>query len=239
MTHEELSTLVPLYALDALEGAEHAAVEAHLGSCDECLAGLDRSRAVAASLVPDSAPPSGVWDRIAAEIDRLSVPGQPNVISIDSGRRRRERRWGLIAGVAAAAALVLAGLVVAQRTLISDLTGDSAIVAAAERALGEPGTFVDDFLVEGEAVAKVVLTGDGRGYVLPTESLPALSADRAYQLWVINDERAVISAGVLGHTPAPATFTWTGTVTGFALTREIAGGVVSSEGDVVSVISEA
>lgn len=74
---------------------------------------------------------------------------------------------------------------------------------------------------------------------LPTESLPALAVDRAYQLWVINDEGAVVSADLLGHTPAPSTFTWTGTVTGFALTREIAGGVVSSHGDVVSVISEA
>lgn len=36
----------------------------------------------------------------------------------------------------------------------------------------------------------------------------------------------------------PATFTWTGEVTGFAPTREVAGGVVSSEGDVVSVIAD-
>jgi hypothetical protein len=56
---------------------------------------------------------------------------------------------------------------------------------------------------------------------------------------VINDIEDVISAGVLGNEPAPATFTWTGDTTGFALTREVAGGVVSSAGDVVSVITDA
>jgi hypothetical protein len=44
---------------------------------------------------------------------------------------------------------------------------------------------------------------------------------------------------VLGNRPGPSTFTWTGEVTGFALTREIAGGVVSSAGDVVAVITDA
>jgi hypothetical protein len=48
----------------------------------------------------------------------------------------------------------------------------------------------------------------------------------------------VISAGVLGNNPEPATFTWTGDVSGFALTREVAGGVISSAGDVVSVIED-
>lgn len=46
----------------------------------------------------------------------------------------------------------------------------------------------------------------------------------------------MISAGVLGNDPRPERFTGTGEVAGFALTRERAGGVVSSEGDVVSVI---
>ena len=43
-------------------------------------------------------------------------------------------------------------------------------------------------------------------------------------------------AGVLGNEPVPSRFTWTDDVAGFALTREVAGGVVSSEGDVVSVV---
>jgi hypothetical protein len=55
---------------------------------------------------------------------------------------------------------------------------------------------------------------------------------------VINDTDDVISAGVLGPEPAPSTFRWSGPIAGFALTREVAEGVVSSAGDVVSVIAD-
>lgn len=83
-----------------------------------------------------------------------------------------------------------------------------------------------------------MLTSAGRGYVLPTDALDPLSTDRTYQLWVINTDADVISAGVLGADPTASSFTWTGDVSGFALTREVAGGVVSSAGDVVAVISD-
>jgi anti-sigma-K factor RskA len=228
MTHEQIKELVPLYALDALEADEFSTVEAHVGSCPDCAAEIDDSRAVAASLVPDAPAPAAVWDRIVETIDEETLP--PPAISLDA---RRARRFGTLATVAAAMALVLAGVLVSQLDLIRD-----PIAAAAERAASEQGTFVDDFLVEGQPVAKVILTDDGRGYILPSDNLPALSVDRAYQLWVINDVGVVISAGVLGHRPAPATFTWTGGVSGFALTREVAGGVISSAGDVVSVIAD-
>jgi anti-sigma-K factor RskA len=111
-------------------------------------------------------------------------------------------------------------------------------VAAADRIAEEPGSIVGDFVVDDAAVAQVVLSSDGQGFVIPTNDLPALEQTRTYQLWVVNDTEDVISAGVLGNSPVPATFTWTGEVTGFALTREVAGGVVSSAGDVVSVISD-
>jgi hypothetical protein len=84
----------------------------------------------------------------------------------------------------------------------------------------------------------VVLTADGYGYVVPGEDLAALGVDRTYQLWVITDDELVISAGVLGNDPKPAIFIWNGGVSGFALTREVAGGVVSSAGDVVSVVTD-
>jgi anti-sigma-K factor RskA len=144
------------------------------------------------------------------------------------------RAWVIISGVAQPC--WCCGLVVGQRALISNLTGGDCRLA--ERAAEEPGSLVSDFIVDGTAVAQVVLTEDGRGFVVPLDDLPALDEERTYQLWVINDEADVISAGVLGRDPAPATFTWTGPVAGFALTREVAGGVISSAGDVVSVISD-
>jgi hypothetical protein len=51
----------------------------------------------------------------------------------------------------------------------------------------------------------------------------------------VTPDEQVISAGVLGSDPAPSRFTWSGDVAGFALSREVAGGVESTAGDVVSV----
>lgn len=232
MTHELTNVLLPLYAIDSLTADETLEVESHLDTCPECRHELDSYHAAASALVPDTEAPPADWDRISDQIDREMAP------VTEMRPKGRPSPWVIISGVAAAMALVLGGLVVGQRALISNLTGDEAVALAAERAAEEPGSLVSDFIVDGTAVAQVVLTEDGRGFVVPLDDLPALEEERTYQLWVINEEADVISAGVLGRDPAPATFTWTGPVAGFALTREVAGGVISSAGDVVSVISD-
>jgi hypothetical protein len=52
---------------------------------------------------------------------------------------------------------------------------------------------------------------------------------------VVTPDDLVISAGVLGSEPLPSRFTWQGQSAAFVLTREVAGGVTSSAGDVVAV----
>ncbi len=47
----------------------------------------------------------------------------------------------------------------------------------------------------------------------------------------------MISAGVLGHDPARSPFQVVGSVTGFAITEEVAGGVPVSEGTLVAAWS--
>jgi hypothetical protein len=235
MNHQEIIDLVPLFALDALEGDEHQAVLAHLASCDQCQAELDEYRSVAAGLVEDGEAPPHVWERIEAELDQID---SLNVVDFDPAPDRSGgggvARWLL--GAAAGIALLLGGVFVGQNLANNNLATDSGVVAAAESAAAQPGSFVSDFIVDGVPVAQVVVTSDGLGYVVPTSDLADLPPERTYQLWVITPEELVISAGVLGSDPAPATFTWAGDIAGFALTREVAGGVVSSEGDVVSVI---
>ena len=227
MSDHPMLEQVPLYALDALEGEERTAFEAHLDGCPECRAELDEYRGVATGLVPDEPATDQTWDRIAGAIAEESQV-------VDLNERRSGGIWPWVAGIAAAAALVL-GVALAQDS--GQLTPDSLDSAAAAAAV-EPGSFVGDFLVDDASVAQVVLTSDGRGFVIPTDELAPLEDTRTYQLWVINGSEDVISAGVLGAAPAPAVFTWTGDIAGFALTREVAGGVVSSEGDVVSLITD-
>jgi anti-sigma-K factor RskA len=235
MSGHEMIDLVPLYALDALDGEEERVLVEHLGTCSRCRAALDEYLDVAANLVHDQPAPEELWERISTAIFTEEATGS-NVVPLV--RPRPSLFWKWATAVAAALAFVFGAIVLNDNLGGDGLTGDD-IIAAASRLADQPGTFVGDFSVEDVTVAQVVLTADGRGFVIPTESLDPLDDARTYQLWVINDTEDVISAGVLGNRPEPSTFTWTGEVIGFALTREVAGGVVSSAGDVVAVITDA
>ncbi len=230
-THEMLD-LVPLYALDALEDQERRDFEDHLIMCDACTVSLDEYHTVATSLVHDEPASAETWNRISAAISTDGA-GMSNVVPLPKSRPGPAWRW--VAGVAAAAAVTLSALLVFDNS--TEQLDDPGIVAAADQIASEDGSFAGDFRVDDVVVAQIVLSDKGRGFVIPTEDLPALKGDRTYQLWVVNEAEEAISAGVLGSRPAPATFTWTEEVTGFALTREVSGGVVSSAGDVVSTIS--
>jgi anti-sigma-K factor RskA len=221
MVHDRLLEMVDLYALDALPPEEQIEVERHMEGCPACEAELADALSVTAALIPDSEPPNHVWDRIVWELD-----AGPVVI-----RRLRNTHWTAIATIAAAIVIVLAGL------LIMTSDGRVTLVAAAETARAETGSMVASLTQGDVTLAEVILTAEGQGYVLPTESLVSLDVSRTYQLWVITADEEVVSAGVLGNAPGPAAFTWDGEVSGFALTREVAGGVPVSAGDVVSVVT--
>jgi hypothetical protein len=225
-THGEMVELVELYALNALEGAELVDFEAHLETCELCQSQVAEALTVTASFVADAPAPTQVWDRIVADID-------PPVATVTELPRRRGPFFALTT-IAAALAIALGGVLIGQNSL----TAEETLTAAAERAADEPGSTVAQFVVDDVTVGEVVLGSDGVGFVLPTDALVDLEDTRTYQLWVINDEGRVISGGVLGHSPTVSTFTWTDGVSGFALTREVAGGVEVSEGDVVAAVTD-
>lgn len=229
--HDRLHDLLPLYALDALDDSESCEMQRHLDYCATCLTELSGHLAVTAAMVPDRPAPDHVWARIATEISDRDG-GTPGTVVPFSARRYRLVTW---LGVAAVAAMVLAWVAITSQLSTDDEGG---VTAAAQSAAVEPGAIVRDFIVDGRSVAEVILTSEGRGYVVPSDALEPLDASRTYQLWVITSDELVISGGVLGSEPEASAFTWTGDVSGFALTREIAGGVVTSEGDVVSVIAD-
>jgi anti-sigma-K factor RskA len=231
MDHDQVLELVPLYALDALDEVDAREVEAHVATCDSCASELAVHHTVSAGLSVDEPPPSGVWERIAGDI---TDPDADTVIDLGSERQQKRSRITWLTVVAAIAALLLGAVAIFQTAANNELTGPEGIVAAAEAAAQEPGAIVTEFTTESGTIGQVVLTADGEGYVIPSELEP-LGPDRTYQLWVITPDEVAISAGVLGSEPGPSRFTWTAGVAGFALTREVAGGVVSSAGDVVSV----
>lgn len=233
MTHDQLLDLTPLYALDALPPEESREFEEHLDDCQACQDELDQHLGTMASLIPDQPAPQAVWERIA---DSIEEP-EPAAEVTDLGKRRESKTWKWVGGLAAAAALLFAGVILTN-VLGAGPLDESTLAAAAEQAAAEDGSIVADFVVEETAVAQLILTENGQGFIVPTDDLEPLDTSRTYQLWVVNTDQQVISAGAIGNDPSVSTFTWTGDVAGFALTREVAGGVVSSEGDVVSVIQD-
>jgi anti-sigma-K factor RskA len=225
---DDMHDLVGAYALDALDESERGAYEAHLATCDECkveLARLQESAAVLAGSV-SATPPPALKERVMAEVRGEPAP----VVPLETRRSRGGPGWAAFA-VAALAAFVLG--VVALVLAVAD-NEPSDVIAAAEAAADEPGSIVADFETDDGVVGQVVLTGDGEGFMIPSNLTP-LDEERTYQLWVVTPDEQIISAGVLGSDPAPSRFTWSGDVAGFALSREVAGGVASTAGDVVSV----
>ncbi|HEX6299251.1 MAG TPA: anti-sigma factor [Acidimicrobiia bacterium] len=230
--HDSVVDLIPLLALDALEGYEMHRAQRHARACDQCRRELARYESVSAALASEGPAPRHVWDRIVAAIEDAFDDLSLSALEQSPRFARPTRgRFSWLTAVAAAVAIVFAGLAVAGWS--QDPMADLGLVAA--RAANEPGSYVGDFIVDGESVASVVLTIEGRGFVVPGEALEPLGSDRAYQLWVMTPDERVISGGVLGKEPTVAAFTWSGPVSGFALTREVAGGVVESGGDLVAV----
>lgn len=196
--HDDLA----VYALDALEPDEHAAVDAHLAHCADCRRELDAYLATLGQMAVPEEPPARVWEGISRQI-------RTPVIQMES--RRRTPRWLL----AAAAVVVVLGVGAVALTMGGgDSESVSDLAAAAAR---DPDSTVADL-----SLARVVVT-DGDDYVL-FDDLPALSSDETYQLWR-TDEGEPVSLGVLGDGGEGAVqLDLPQGVASFAVSQEPAGG---------------
>jgi anti-sigma factor RsiW len=197
-------------------------------------------------------------DRLAA---RLDPPGQERdlgdgtagdgrapVVPIGTTARRRRARWasagaGLVAAAAAVLALVF-GLQVHQLNgQVNALRSGPQLSAAERAALASPSTrkvplAATDATGPDSTPATVVLTAAGTGFLVDDagDGLTPLPDDRTYQLWGVVGGRA-ISLGLLGPRPGIVPFSVAGSapVTEFAITDEVAGGVVTSVNHPVAV----
>jgi Anti-sigma-K factor rskA/Putative zinc-finger len=195
--HDDLA----VYAIDALEGDELAAVEAHLATCAECQAELAVYQATLSLTVEDEQPPPWLWDQIAADATVRPVP--PPVPAPVTGepappagaappapplhlQSRRPRR--IVAALAAAAAVVVALLLapaIADRVSDDD---DSELVADDLPI----GTITAE---DGTPIARV--EADDQGSLVRFEQATPLTPEQAYQLWSLDGPQPV-SLGVLG-----------------------------------------
>lgn len=218
MDSHNLDTIAT-HAINALPREEANELDSLLE--DEMVAQLASYERVAVALtdgLPDIAPaaPPDLWDRISQE---AGITPQPDKV-----------HWFhkplLMLTAAAVVAVVAVGATVA---LASQDSAEDARVLAAEAAAVETSMAVTLTSPEGVAAiqADVVIAADGTGYIV-ADSLPRLTENRTYQLWLIVDDR-VVSAAILGNDPQVTEFRAEGNITGVAVSNEQAGGVVVSE----------
>ena len=253
VTHEEAAELLGAYALDALDPAEHQAVDRHLEKCAACRTEVADHREVAGLLTPGwSRPPAGLWERIAGSIEEMPPPlDLASVRAMKAARspgpaaatapRRRSFGPGIAAMVAVAAAAVIGVLGVQAVDDGRNNAGDVArgthveqLERSAQAALADPrARTVELASTDGNLHARAVVLPDGTGYLVDTD-LPTLPRERTYQLWaVVGTSR--ISVGVLGPEPGTAPFTMEGDASALAITEETAGGVETTRRDPVVV----
>lgn len=240
LNHADAADFLGVYALDALDGDERAAVEDHVRDCGACQAEVAQHREVAAALAAPgwARAPEGLWDRIAGSLEEapppLRMPSEP-VVSLEGRRPRRFRPLEVAAAAIAAAAVATVGLmglkIVDDERRIDSLKEQAQgaqLSRTANAALADPAARrVDLRSPDTQFVAQAVLLPDGSGYLVDT-NLPDLGRDRTYQLWaVVGSNR--ISVGVLGPKPDVAAFTAPGQTSALAITSEAAGGVIVTQ----------
>jgi hypothetical protein len=204
ITQEDLT----LYALQALEGQEAAAVRAHLAQCAECRAALAEATgdlALLALTVEPQPLPAGARERFLKSIDAKSgsasaaKPEMPatKIVSIDRESTKRVSYWAPRA--AAAALLVIALGMGAEIMRLHDRLQEEAALTRQLKESNARAQAVLDTLT-APAAQRVVLTSvktppapSGRAVYLPARgalifqanNMAALPADKTYELWVI------------------------------------------------------
>jgi anti-sigma-K factor RskA len=256
LQHDDLHTLTGSYAVDALPADELDEFERHLTHCGSCTAEVRGLRETASRLALVSAerPPAAMRDRVltAAERTRQLPPVTENrparsktrqIKSARSARRARAHSPGnawiprISVAVAAAAVAVASVFGVNQHNDQNRLAGIENQLTAARAHSQQVDSVLaanDLHLVSnktkvGGSVSAIVSVSQAK-LVVVTSGLPALSAGKVYELWLLGPDNlakpsGLLTAGAHGRTvPVVAS----GYVHGYSLgvTVEPAGGTL-------------
>jgi anti-sigma-K factor RskA len=245
-----------LYALGALPEAEAAAVRAHAAGCRECQQKLAEARGLIATLafaapqeLPSAAAKEALFMRIAAE-----HATKPQRATARDGKNAGARWWNWILLPATAALAVFSFALWQQnRQLNKDLGQARRVVANLENERLRVKGLVN-VLASPETIT-VKLTGPGYenpasgvvrynlylGVVAYKAELPQPPPDKVYQMWLVPQDGAPISAGVFVQGTPGDDVVWTAQVPpnthpkAFAVTLEPAGGMPQPTGPKVLV----
>ncbi len=249
LTRAELDELLPLYALDAVDGEEREQVTRYIERDSAARAEVRSLREAAALLArPEARAPATLWARIEDSLAESTRDARPTVTApalVSTGPSPRplpgsaseaqpttttRRTWRIAAAalaVAAVAAVIVLGVEVSrQQGRIDDLAAEmrrDPMRREAEDAKAAPGArmvrLVSD---DGTHNAEIVMLPDGTGYFMDHD-LPKLAVGDTYQLWAkvgASDAAHMVSVGVLGGRPGVVPFRLAAPVSRFVVTRE-------------------
>jgi hypothetical protein len=191
MNHDELRDLVPIYALDALDGDVELEVRSHLEACRACSLLLDSHMQAAAELAlaptPVTPPPdlrSRLMAAVAASPQELPLP------AVAPLRHLPSLTWQRISAFVAVAALL--AMVAFSYHQTQNLHSQERRLAAQEaifRTLASPLTTAVPLTGTGSGVnasAELYVSGDKHTAGLVARGLSDPGSD-VYQLWLIEN----------------------------------------------------
>jgi anti-sigma-K factor RskA len=191
VTDEHPVDALVAYALDSLEAAERANVEAHVAACAACAAQLRAYEGVVAALPLGLAPippPSEAWETIRASAWERRAGRKAQAKPRLAGWLRFAR-WP---AVAAALAALLIWNVSLERELSRRAPGP-APGPEVEALSRRPGRIV---ILAGtgtpEASARLFVAVDGGGH-LAVSGLAPLPRERTYQLWFVQTGSSTVN----------------------------------------------
>jgi anti-sigma-K factor RskA len=218
--HEQFAEDLALYALAALEGDERAALEQHLAGCAACRRELEQLRGDGALLALSAAgpkPPARARQRLMDAVAREPRTVTPTLAqsarkngAASSSSRTGVSWWGVLGWAAAVAVLVFATSLwrenaelkrqafnlrgqVGQQTL--ELDAAEKFVETITNPEGQHFT-----LVAGKAPpqpqGKAFYLKSRKSLVFLASNMPALPAQKVYELWLIPVKGNPIPAGL-------------------------------------------
>ncbi|HYI46140.1 MAG TPA: anti-sigma factor [Actinomycetota bacterium] len=211
--HEEMQELLAAYALGAVPEDEINEVRAHILSCEECMREADEFAEASASLavaVGSERLPAGFADRVLelVQTDASAATTEP----------RRRRRWLPAYALAASMAVVVVlGFQVFETQREIDRQREVLSALLHQTGVEMRGT--------SGAVARVVPSGSGS--LFAAAGLQEAPQGHTYQLWLIKEGAAPVSAGTFDVSDGLAVIETQRSIAGFdgaAVTIEQAGG---------------
>jgi anti-sigma-K factor RskA len=263
----EIHGAVGSYVVNALDRDEREEFEAHLAVCPTCAREVQEFCETAAELsllASATPPPAALRSSILSAISEVrplppellppeppaeiaaAQPSPPAAETVPAERpidelalHRQQRRTRILsvlvaAVVAAALALggVVYGLVQARQAQVAQQAAETELLTAPDVK-----TYTAT-MKDGGQVSFVVSRSLNRAMFVGKD-LPAIGADRSYQLWTLEGKRAIPDNTVSGGGDRKEFFRQTlGGVTGLAVSVEAAGGAQQPNPSTIQVITE-